>query len=636
MSHYHFNIQSEGKQYQFDLVETDHSHPQAVTIGGIRYSPLIKNPQDRHTVELFLQHVSLNEVTTIKELTRNLRHISSINNIQISLIQKTHKVSLATWEMDSSTRIRIEEQRKAVENGLIPTIPLLGTVAQPASIAERMKKLGVPGASIAVINHGVIEWAAGYGELNKPVLLQGASISKTVNALTIFSLIYQCQQAEKEGRPSGLMDNKVLSLDTDVSTLLDEELWRSIDPLELTVGDLPKMTIRHLLAHTAGTTVSSFSGYPKVQEIEQEINELTAKIKQLEQTLKNSCPNEQEQLHVHKLKEKLQELNNIHAQAFKGSTPTLNEILQGKGNSEQIKIAKTPGIEFAYSGGGTMILQKVIEVLTGQNFEDVVKERIFKPLNMKDSTYSPENSRTIHGNEEDGLPIPGQWNYYPELAAAGLWTTPTDLAKMALGIQQALAGTNTKIFNATLAQDMLSAQTKNIPNGLGVFVERTETATYFFHGGSNLGFRCQFVANTDGQGAVVMTNSEYGEHLLKEVMRRIAHVYHWPDENTLPIFQSPLTSEEIATMTNAGPIHPKEWNKYAGLYRYQDHIVEIKLLQEKVMVQVDQSPPFEVKPFPSAIGVFQTHTPGPLEILRFKESEGSINLILFNTEHKKT
>lgn len=525
----------------------------------------------------------------------------------------------------------IKERQTAVENGLIPRIPTPGQSIKTASIEQRMQELGVPGVSITVINKGKPEWSSGYGELSKPVLIQAASISKTVTALTVLSLIDQCQKAEKEGTSSGLSKN--INLDTDVSTLLDEDLWRSIDPDERTKGNQPKMTIRSLLAHTAGTTVSGFDGYPRLEQIEKEIFEINQQITHLEQSLKeNQLTSSKDSQNLEKLKEKLQKLKDVQSKAFK-EIPTVDQILKGQGNSGQVKIVDTPGSKFNYSGGGTTILQKIVEVVTGQDFGKVVKERVFNKLEMDKSTYSPKESETCHGNGVDCSPLPGRWNAYPELAAAGLWTTPLELANMALGIHNSLEGNG--FISQELAKSMLTPQTKGIPNGLGVFVEQTESSKYFFHQGSNLGFRCMFVANSEGQGAVVMTNSEFGDPLYKEIIPSIARIYKWPDRDNLPMFQSPLKPEEIEAFNNPPIINMEKWKEYIGKYEFEGHVVEVSLSNEKVSIQVDRDPPFEMTPLTDNAALFRSSTPGPLDILRFKRIDDSLILELFGADHQR-
>lgn len=609
-SDYNITTTNKDETYNIKLIQGEISDT-TVVINGITYS-VLSDKEQSEAVKKILNSISLESLSSIEDLSNRIKLLSDLPSV------KTHSISM---EILATAK----EKQLVVENGLVPRVQSPDSPAKTVSIAQRMQELGVPGVSVAVIDKGKILWSSAYGELNKPTLIQAASISKTITALTVLSLIGQCQEAKKKGVSSGLKND--ITLDTDVSTLLDEDLWRSIDPDERTKGNQPKMTIRCLLSHTAGTTVSGFNGYPRLKQIEKDTSELNEQVIRLEAT-QDRDPSDSKNLQ--NLKERLQKLKNIRSEAFK-ELPTVDQILRGQGNSEQVKIVETPDSTFTYSGGGTTILQKVIEVVTGQNFEKIVEEKVFKKLEMGKSTYSPKESDTCHGNDTDCSPIPGRWNAYPELAAAGLWTTPTDLAKMIIGIQQSITGGG--MISQELAKSMITPQTEGIPNGLGVFVEQTPSSKYFFHGGVNLGFRCMFIANLEGQGAVVMTNSDHGAPLYKEMIDSIAKTYEWRDAENLPMLQSPFKPEELAAFNT--PIDREKWSGYTGKYQFEDHLVDVSLSNEKILVRVDQEAPFEVIPLTDNLGLFRVFIPGPTEILRFKQIENSTTLELYECDHQK-
>lgn len=356
-------------------------------------------------------------------------------------------------------------------------------------IKGQMDALGVRGVGVAVLNEGQIEWCQNFGEFETPVLTQAASISKTVNALAVFSLIDQSNQAIKQSKPTGLKDNIVLSLDTDVSTLLEKDLWNSINRQKL----LPthhKITIRQLLSHTAGTNVSGFQGYSRVIEDTGITIPFSSK-----------------------------------------------EILLGSGNSEAVQIVSLPEKQYAYSGGGTTILQNIIETLSGKSYEEVVQERVLNPLKMKNSTFHPGIGTLppLGGYDAKGNPIPGNWHIYPELAAAGLWTTAKDIAKLTQGIQQSLLGARDSLVGLELANEMLKCQSEENFAALGLFTAKgPSTATYFWHLGGNEGFRNIMYGSSRGHGAIVLTNSNRGHELYREVLTSIAKAYNWPDAEHLP------------------------------------------------------------------------------------------------------
>jgi hypothetical protein len=122
----------------------------------------------------------------------------------------------------------------------------------------------------------------------------------------------------------------------------------------------------------------------------------------------------------------------------------------------------------------------------------------------------------------------GKYHTYPELAAAGLWTTPGDLARFAIGIQDALAGKSHDVISKGVAEQMLTRQSEN--DGLGLFIDGEGPTLRFSHGGANEGFQCMLVAYArTGQGAAIMTNSDRGGALIPEILFAISHEYGWPD-----------------------------------------------------------------------------------------------------------
>jgi CubicO group peptidase (beta-lactamase class C family) len=168
-----------------------------------------------------------------------------------------------------------------------------------------------------------------------------------------------------------------------------------------------------------------------------------------------------------------------------------------------------------------MVLQQLLEDVTGTPFEQLIHELVFGPLGMSDSNFAQPLPRTLEAraataHDELGRPIEGRWHTNPELAAAGLWTTPTDLAKLAIGVQRTYAGDDDALLSAGLVRDMLTPQSAVTAPigalthiGLGFFLN--ESGQRFGHSGGNAGFRCQLVADRDtGQGAVVMTNADRG------------------------------------------------------------------------------------------------------------------------------
>lgn len=135
------------------------------------------------------------------------------------------------------------------------------------------------------------------------------------------------------------------------------------------------------------------------------------------------------------------------------------------------------------------------------------------------------NAATAHDGA--GRAISGRWHTYPEQAAAGLWTTPTDLMRWALEIASAREG-RSAFLSPELARAMLTPQMES--HGIGPGLGGEGSAFFFGHGGSNQGFKARVIYYPEaGQGAAVMTNGDRGAGLANEILDALAEVYGWPE-----------------------------------------------------------------------------------------------------------
>ena len=360
---------------------------------------------------------------------------------------------------------------KRVESGLVPA--KADPNAPRAAIADRMAALKVPGVSVAVINDFKTEWAKGYGTAD-------AETKEPVGPATLF-------QAASISKPVTAMavlklsQDGRLDLDADVNTLLTS--W-TLPASDLTAK--AKVTLRRLLSHTAGTNVHGFPGY-----------------------------------------------------GVPGPVPTLDMVLDGvkPANTPAIRVEKEPGTAFSYSGGGYVIAQRLLLDVERKAFPDLLTGLVLSPLRMYDSSFDQplpaDRLRTAAaGHGANGLPIPGKRHTYPELAAAGLWTTPRDLAAFAAEIQLSALGRSNKVLTKASVERMLTPVLENYGLGLGV----DAAGGYFQHSGGNAGFTCLLVAGLrSGKGAVVMTNSDNGGPLCQEIVRSVARAYGWENFFAVPM-----------------------------------------------------------------------------------------------------
>ena len=267
-----------------------------------------------------------------------------------------------------------------------------------------------------------------------------------------------------------------LKLDDDVNHELTS--WKV--PENALTAEHP-VTLRELLSHTAGTTVHGFEGYERGKPV-----------------------------------------------------PSLLQVLDGArpANSEPVRVDLQPGSRYRYSGGGYVVAEQLVIDSEHEPFAAYMHDSVLAPLGMTDSTFEqplPEAlwNRAAVATDPAGKPYPGSWHVYPEQTAAGLWTTATDLAKFAIGVQRALDGAPDAILSQTTAREMLTPVKGKY--GLGFALDGAGPAATFSHAGVNAGFQADFVMHRGGQGVAIMTNSDSGESLITELLNGIGAVYGWTD-----------------------------------------------------------------------------------------------------------
>lgn len=340
---------------------------------------------------------------------------------------------------------------------------------QSKTLAERMEFYHTPAVSIAVVNDGKIEWARGFGksdlESNKPTDIETMFQAASVSK-PIFALTVM-----------KLKEKGIVDLDKDVNEYLTS--WQT----PKNGSWQPKITMRQLLSHTAGLTVHGFAGYTKNEPL-----------------------------------------------------PTVQQILNGEkpANSSKVMVDILPGTKFRYSGGGTVVAQLVMTDIIKKPFPEIIDEELFKPLNLKQSTYNQllpadfkYNIATAYPYKNQ--PLHGKHHIYPEMAPAGLWTTPTELATIMIEIQQGLQGKSNFIKKETL-EEMLTPQEAAKWIGIGFMMEGKEGSAMFGHSGWNEGFLSEFLGyKNSGKGVVIMLNSNEGQGIINEIMNSVAKEYEWPD-----------------------------------------------------------------------------------------------------------
>jgi hypothetical protein len=185
-----------------------------------------------------------------------------------------------------------------------------------------------------------------------------------------------------------------------------------------------------------------------------------------------------------------------------------------------------------YSGGGVTVMQQALSDARGRPFEEILRDDVLAPIGMMNSSYeqpiSPDNDRNAaRAHDGEGRSRGAKWHIYPEMAAAGLWTTAGDLARFVIEVQKSYIGESNRVLSRTTVQEMLSPVGVG-PYAVGFSISRIGEGWYFSHGGSNWGFRCTLMAHkVKGYGLAIMTNADQGGAVAGELSRRIQLAYEW-------------------------------------------------------------------------------------------------------------
>ncbi len=356
------------------------------------------------------------------------------------------------------------ERVQRVEAGIAP-LEIEGQEPIRLTLEQWMEKLNIPGLSVAVFDHGKIVWKKTYG-------VKEAGKKDPVTLDTLF-------QAGSISKP--VMAMAVLHYVQQGKFNLDENVNDKLISWKVPDNDFTKeqkVNLRRLLSHSAGTTVHGFPGY--------------------------------------EVGEKL---------------PTLVQVLNGEPPSKTapVRVDMVPGTKFRYSGGGTTIVQLMLVDQLKKPFPEIMRDTVIAPLGLKNSTYEQplpgdRAAKAASGHGADGKAIEGKWHVYPEMAAAGLWTTASDLAEVALEVAESKAGKSNRVLTQDMTKQMLTVQAE--PAGLGFMVD--PKSDQFGHGGADEGFQADMTAFSDSRsGVVVMANSDMGMLLFARIEKSIANEYGW-------------------------------------------------------------------------------------------------------------
>jgi len=250
----------------------------------------------------------------------------------------------------------------------------------------------------------------------------------------------------------------------------------------------------------------------------------------------------------------------------------------------------TPGSLWRYSGGGYTVMQQMVVDVTGRPFPDFMRETVLAPFGMTGSTFAqplpPEQaSRTASGHSADRRRVEGRWHVYPEMAAAGLWTTPSDLARFAIGLQRTLAGESRAVLSQDMARRMVTERMGGM--GLGLALSTRGGAPFFGHNGRDEGFDALLTASVGtGQGLVLMLNANDNSGLRPRIVDFIAKKYNWPGAESAP---GPITRDRS--------VSPAAVRALAGRYEFRTNLLMTMIPADSgLWMLTDGLPDFEFLP----------------------------------------
>lgn len=446
-------------------------------------------------------------------------------------------VSLSAMASPAGTKPDSEVRTSRIEAGL-PAVTQ-GERTLHLSLSQWMQALAVPGLSVAVIDDYRVVWTKAYG------VTTPGPMGSPITPGTIF-------QAASIAKPVTALailhqvEHGSLDLDADINDYLQS--WK-LPGDDRRPGE--KVSLRRLLAHTGGVTPGGFAGYERT-----------------------------------------------------AAAPGIVAVLGGvaPATNAPTRVVSKPGAEVAYSGLGYSLLQLALMDRLQQPFEAILAETVLQPLGMRDSTFEQQLpdallARAARGHLGVGAAIEGGWRVHPELAAAGLWTTPADLAALIIDVAKSRRGDQGRLLSSDLTRQMLSLHQDGM--GLGFVVREDGAQGYFAHSGGNEGYFAHFEMLADtGQGIVIMTNSDAGQALATLLIASVANEYDWPlpDRQQIVGMRAERLFAQYDRVANKRlkiDVDQAVLARYVGKYELApDLLFDISLAEGQLRVRLGDQPQF--------------------------------------------
>lgn len=294
------------------------------------------------------------------------------------------------------------------------------------------------------------------------------------------------------------------------------------------------------------------------------------------------------------------------------------EIVAGKSpsNTARMKFLSMPGSQCSYSGGGYVLLQILLEHITWTPFPQLMQEIVLGPLGMTRSRYGDaapgdnNYARAYVTAYTPGTHSKRGYHRFTELAAAGLWTTPSDLLKATSAIQQSLHHPCPDSFLSQSTARKMLTQPSPFDSTLTMALGWTADSIFFAHSGSNEpGYLCyllavhappppatrtQYMNSPRLMTLAIMTNSSCAWPTIRRLVASIFCFKAWPLYETLPAFREMKTV--IPYEAPEGVYMHESWKAFIGQWSREEEE------QEKTEQQNMSSPPSRAPTFTFSAG----------------------------------
>lgn len=392
---------------------------------------------------------------------------------KVNFLQILHKISIQNIDDSRKLSDATLMRKSQLENEIIGKVKFLGEPENFSTLSNSMINYAIPGVSLAIINEGKIEWSHTYTNPSFP--------EQKLNDSSIF-------QAASLSKPVTFL--AALRMHTFGTIDLDENIEDYLKSFNLPKGkqtDNNPVTFRNIFAHTSGITAGGYQGYPRGLIVPSDI-----------------------------------------------------EILKGAAgvNSHPIEVLSKPNEILAYSGGGYTLAEVALQDIYNDTFSNLMKTWILDPVGMKHSEFTQplivkDSSKVAKGYTADGNVLEGGWRNHPEQAAAGLWSTSTDLANFLIEIYLAYQGQKS-VFSTSAIKSILNEERDG--HIYGFIVDRSNNGLTLTHYGGNAGYRTGMTIDlTTGKGLVYLINSDNGGALGNELLLSASKLYGWNHFNRIEV-----------------------------------------------------------------------------------------------------